>query len=111
MNFETKKDGDILIFTLNEKKLDSTISPQLKAEFLLLCNKEKCSVLVLDLKSVQFCDSSGLSALLTAHRTMNNQNGEVRIANLNKSVENLMKISQLDRIFKIYKSTKAAIKG
>lgn len=111
MNFETKKDGDVLIFTLKEKKLDSAISPELKAEFLLLCKKEKCSVLVLDLKSVQFCDSSGLSALLIAHRTMNSKMGEVRIANLNKSVENLMKISQLDRIFKIYKSTKAAIKG
>ncbi|RCK73572.1 MAG: hypothetical protein IGBAC_0020 [Ignavibacteriae bacterium] len=111
MNFETKKDGDILIFTLKEKKLDSSISSQLKAEFLLLCKTEKCSVLVIDLKSVQFCDSSGLSALLIAQRTMNSKNGEVRIANLNKSIENLMKISQLDRIFKIYKSTKSAIKG
>lgn len=111
MKFDTKKEGDILIFTLKEKKLDTSISAELKAEFLLLCKTEKCSTLIIDLKSVEFCDSSGLSALLIAQRTMNGKNGEVRIVNLKKNVENLIKISQLDRIFKIYKNLKSALKG
>ncbi len=111
MKFDVKKDGDTTILTIKDKKLDSSISPELKAEFLILCKPKKCSKLIVDLKSVEFCDSSGLSALLIAHRSMNEHEGEVRFANVSKSVLSLLKISQLDRFFLVYKSLKDAMKA
>lgn len=111
MKFDVTKEDKVTIFKLKEKKLDTSISSQLKAEFLLLCKPKKATVLVVDLKDVEFCDSSGLSALLIAHRTMHEHDGEVRFANVNKSIENLLKISQLDRIFQLYKTVKLAVKG
>jgi len=111
MNFDVKKENDYTILAIKEKKLDSSISPELKAEFLILCKNKKCSKLIVDLKTVEFCDSSGLSALLIAHRSMNEHKGEVRFANVHNSVLSLLKISQLDRIFNVHKSLKDAMKG
>jgi len=37
MQFEVKNDGAVTILKLKVKKLDSTVSPELKGEFLILC--------------------------------------------------------------------------
>jgi anti-sigma B factor antagonist len=111
MKFDVKKEDSVTILTIKDKKLDSSISPELKAEFLILCKNTKCSKLIVDMKAVTFCDSSGLSALLIAHRSMNEHNGQVRFVNVHKSVLNLLKISQLDRVFNVHKTLKEAMKG
>jgi anti-sigma B factor antagonist len=111
MKFEVKKEDTTTILTIKEKKLDSSISPELKAEFLILCKSKKCLLLIIDMKAVNFCDSSGLSALLIAHRSIGEHEGEVRFANVSKPVLNLLKISQLDRIFNVFKTVKDALKG
>lgn len=111
MKFVVKKENNATILTIKEKKIDATISHELKAEFLILCKPKNSKLLVVDMKEVEFCDSSGLSALLIAHRSMNEHDGEVRLANLNKSIMNLIKISQLDRIFKVYKNISQALES
>ena len=100
MNFETHKNGTSVTLKLKEKKLDSTVSPELKGEFLILC-KPKLETLVVDLADVDFCDSSGLSALLIADRKMKEHGGKVKLMNVNKKVSTLIKISMLDRVFEI----------
>ena len=74
MKFDIHKDGASVTLTLQEKKLDSTIASELKGEFLILA-KPKIEHLVIDLHDVEFCDSSGLSALLIADRKMKEHGG------------------------------------
>ena len=105
MKFEIQTNGASVVFKLKERKLDSSIAPELKGEFLLLC-KPKIDTLVIDLGDVEFCDSSGLSALLIAERKMKEHEGKVRLARVRKKVASLLKISMLDRVFKIQESTK-----
>src|SRR3970040_2248185 len=100
MHFETKKNGTSVTLKLKEKKLDSTVSPELKGEFLILC-KPKLETLVVDLADVDFCDSSGLSALLIADRKMKEHGGKVKLIHVHKKVASLLKISMLDRVFEI----------
>lgn len=104
MNIETHKNGTSVTLKLKGKKLDSTVSPELKGEFLLLC-KPKLGSLVIDLAEVDFCDSSGLSALLIADRKMKEHGGKVRLINVHKKVSSLLKISMLDRVFDIQESS------
>lgn len=104
MNIETHKNGTSVTLKLKGKKLDSTVSPELKGEFLLLC-KPKLESLVIDLAEVDFCDSSGLSALLIADRKMKEHGGKVRLINVHKRVSSLLKISMLDRVFDIQESS------
>jgi anti-anti-sigma factor len=100
MQFDIRKNGTTTVLTLKERKLDSSISAELKGEFLLLC-KPNVEKLVVDLADVAFCDSSGLSALLIADRKMKEHGGTVKLINVHKKVLSLLKISMLDRVFDI----------
>jgi len=57
--------------------------------------------LVVDLANVDFCDSTGLSALLIAERKMKEHGGKVKLVHVHKKVSALLKISMLDRLFEI----------
>ena len=101
MNFETKRVGDITVFKLNEKRLDTSISGLLKGEFTMILKVEGVNKLIIDLSEVESCDSSGLSALLLAYRVLSVNQGQIRIASPSKSVSTLIRISQLDRVLPI----------
>jgi anti-sigma B factor antagonist len=100
MKFDVQTSGTGATLTVKEKKLDSAIAAELKGEFLILCTP-KVKVLTVDLADVEFCDSSGLSALLIADRKMKDHGGSVRLLNVHKKVLSLLKISMLDRVFTI----------
>jgi anti-sigma B factor antagonist len=108
MKFDTHKEGASVTLTLQEKKLDSTIASELKGEFLILA-KPKIEHLVIDLHDVEFCDSSGLSALLIADRKMKEHGGAVRLMNVNPKIMSLLKISMLDRLFEFKEAAKAPV--
>jgi len=110
MKFKVTKQGKYTILKLGVKKLDATVTPELKAEFLILCKPAVADMLVVDLESVEFCDSSGLSALLIADRTMREHGGTVTLVHVHKKVMDLMTISQLDRIFTIKQNLSDAFK-
>ena len=111
MKVETKKNGKATILKLGGRKLDATVTPELKAEFLVLCKPKVCTKLIIDMSEVQFCDSSGLSALLIADRTMRAHGGSVHLVHVSKKILDLMKISQLDRLFTINDKVAEAVEA
>ena len=111
MKFAVTKNGSATILTLKERKLDSSISGELKAEFLFLCEPKVTQNLIVDLAKVDSCDSSGLSALLIAERAMREHGGKVKLMHVHKKVMSILKISQLDRLFQIHDSLADALKA
>ncbi len=101
MNFETKRVGDITIFKLNEKRLDTNVSGLVKGEFTILLKVEGVNKLIVDLSEVETCDSSGLSALLVANRILQTSDGSMRLAAPSEKVQSLIKITQLDRVLPV----------
>ncbi len=110
INFELKKTGDIAVFKLNEKRFDSQIAGLVKGEFTILLHSDDSKKLVLDLSDVDYCDSSGLSAILLAYRILQSEEGQIRLASPTKNVRKLIEISQLDRILPICDTVDAAVK-
>jgi anti-anti-sigma factor len=104
MKFDVTQTGASATLKIKEKKLDAAIASELKGEFLLLCTP-KVESLVVDLADVDFCDSTGLSALLIAERKMKEHGGKVKLVHVHKKVSALLKISMLDRLFEIREST------
>ncbi len=109
MKFEVTKNTHHTVLKLKERRLDVSVSPELKGEFILLCRPTLKS-LVVDLTDVEFCDSSGLSALLIAERQMRGHGGKVSLVGVHKKVMALLKISQLDRVFQIFDTVAKATK-
>lgn len=97
MNFTTKKHDNYSLVTITTDKLDAILSPELKADFVLI-NKQGDKNILLDLSAVKYCDSSGLSALLIGNRVCKESNGSFIVCGIQPMVEKLLKISQLDSI-------------
>jgi anti-anti-sigma factor len=110
MNFETKKIGDVTIFKLNEKRLDTNISGLLKGEFTMILKVEGVNKFIIDLSDVESCDSSGLSAILVANRIISTSEGQIRLAAPSEKVHTLIKITQLDRVLNVTESVEQALK-
>lgn len=110
MNFETNKIGDVTVFKLKEKRLDTNISGLLKGEFTMILKVEGANKFVIDLSEVESCDSSGLSAILVANRIISSNEGQIRLAAPSDKVHSLIKITQLDRVLKVTDSVDQALK-
>lgn len=100
MKFTVDKQEQYTILKLEEDKLDSTLSPDLKSEFVNL-NTQGTQNLIVNLSNTRYIDSSGLSALLTGNRTFSEAGGEFILTNLQPMVEKLIGISQLDKVLNI----------
>lgn len=109
MNYETNKIGDITVFKLNEKRLDTNISGLLKGEFTRILRVDNAKKFIIDLSEVESCDSSGLSAILVANRILSNAEGQIRLASPNEKVLSLIKITQLDRVLTVTNTVDEAI--
>ncbi|WP_163382239.1 STAS domain-containing protein [Cyclobacterium sp. SYSU L10401] len=107
MKYAVDKKEQFVLFTLMEEKLDSTLSPQLKSE-LLTVHAEGYRNLILDMASVKYADSSGLSALLVGNRAFGEEGGVFILSSLQEHVMKLMKISMLDKVFKVVDDNEAA---
>src|ERR1700742_4947445 len=108
MKFTVDKHEKYILLKLNESKLNSLISPQLKSE-LILMNTEGQRNIIFDLSQVKFADSSGLSSLLVGHRLCKNASGVFILTGLNEAVARLIAISQLDTVLSIVPTTEEAI--
>jgi anti-anti-sigma factor len=108
MKFSVDKHEKYILVKLNESKVNSLITPQLKSE-LILINTEGQRNIILDLSLIKFADSSGLSSLLVGHRICKNADGLFILCGLNDAVSRLITISQLDNVLSIVPTCEEAI--
>lgn len=108
MNFSVEHKDNLVIFTLKNEKLNSEISPQLKAKLLILAQPD-IEGLLIDLSNVEYVDSTGLGALLIAQRQMAEHDLPVIICGAKEPVLNLLTISHLDELFEIFASVEEAV--
>lgn len=100
MSFEIEKKDKYTLIRSKVEKLDSTVSPLLKSE-LVVINNDGGRNIIMDLTDTRYCDSSGLSAILVGNRLCKNANGSFIVFGLQDSVKKLVTISQLDTILNI----------
>ncbi len=110
MKFNTVNTEEYTLFQLKEHNLNSMLAPKLKSEFVVLRN-EGVRVLIFDLEEVQYIDSSGLSAILTANRLWKDFGHFILINIKHEPVEKLIKISRLETILEIYPDLDEALKA
>lgn len=108
MNFHTVQNKNEAIVRTKVEKLDASNAPELKSELLLL-NKNGVNNIVLDLSETKYCDSSGLSAVLTANRLCKDTNGHFVLCGLQDSVFKMIQIAQLDKVLSITENEEKAV--
>lgn len=107
MKYTADKKDNYVIIELNEEKLDTTIAPELKSEFVTL-QAEGFQHVILNLSNVKYSDSSGLSAILNGNRLFN-EAGSFILCGLQEHVMKLIKISMLDKVLNIVATEEEAV--
>tara|TARA_B100000809_G_scaffold264259_1_gene319615 strand:+ start:4575 stop:4934 length:360 start_codon:yes stop_codon:yes gene_type:complete len=108
MSFKIEQQEKYTLIKFSTEKLDAIVAPDLKSE-LVIISKRGVKNIIIDMESVKYCDSSGLSSLLIGHRVCKEAKGSFVLSSLQTSVERLITISQLDSILNIKKTSKEAI--
>jgi anti-sigma B factor antagonist len=95
MNLTIDKQEKYALVKIGESKLTSVVAPELKASIVML-HHEAIKNMIFDLSEVQYCDSSGLSAILVGYRLCRDNNGSFVLTGVQDHVRKLISISQLD---------------
>jgi anti-sigma B factor antagonist len=108
MKYSIDKQEKYCLIKLHEEKLDSTIAPNLKSDFITL-HAEGIKNVIIELADVKYTDSSGLSALLVGNRIFHEDGGIFVVAAVTDHVMKLIKISQLDGVLNLLPTAEEAI--
>ena len=106
MQFTVDKYENYSIAKISQEKVDSTVAPELKSEFMDLA-QDGVKSLIVDMGGVKYVDSSGLSALLVGNRSFG-ETGVFVLYNVTDHVMKLISISQLDKVMNIVASQEEA---
>jgi len=109
MKFNISKETNYTSMRIGIEKLDSKVSPALKSQFILLASDPDSGNLIVDLSEVTFADSSGLSALLLAHRLYRETDQILILHSISERVMKLIEISQLTHVLQIAPNLQDAI--
>ena len=99
MTLEHRAEGDTLLVTLVDKRLDarSTASFREKMREFIAAGQRR---IVLDLSHIEFIDSSGLGALVSLLKQLSGQ-GELVICGARETVMSMFKLTRLDKVFQM----------
>ncbi len=109
MDYEINKFKDYTLVKVLAERLDTNNAPDLKSELVVINGNGEKNI-ILDLSECEYCDSSGLSAILVANRLCENSMGTFILTGIQPDVEQIIMISMLHTVLIITKTTKEAEK-
>ncbi len=106
----TVQSGKIAIIDLKGSLVgddDTDVFRAAVADFLEQGNK----CLAINMQKVNYLNSSGIGAIIAAHASYAKNGGEVRLAGLSGSVQNLLAVTRLIDVFEVFDSIDEAIES
>jgi anti-sigma B factor antagonist len=107
VEIKSEHDGDAIVYRLSGS-LDLATAPSLRAALIEAADEGKHDIIV-DLSHLEFLDSTGLGALIGAHRRALENGGRVRLIVGEGPIQRLLTITGLMRTFAVYGSLDAAL--
>ncbi|MBQ7699042.1 MAG: STAS domain-containing protein [Clostridia bacterium] len=96
----TKTKNDNVLTVAVNGRLDTTTAPELEAQLRSVI--DGVTLLTFDLTDLEYISSAGLRVLMWAQRIMNSQ-GEMKVCNVNETVEEIFDITGFSEILTIVK--------
>ncbi len=82
-------------------EIDLYTAPQLRDE-LVGALEDGARRLVIDMSRVEFCDSTGISVLLSAMKRSRDKNGDLELGAPRPAVTKVLEVTGLDEVFTIH---------
>ncbi len=109
MSFDSYEKGGVLVVRIKNERLDAGTAPDFK-KYLSGCVDQGYCKIVLNLDGVDFIDSSGLGAIVTVLKKVSGK-GDLCICSPTEPVENMFKLTRMERVFKIFDSEQSAVES
>lgn len=65
--------------------------------------------IIIDLSKVKWMNSSGLGALMSCWGSLRKEGGNLKLANVSKKIDSLLRITQLVQFFETYETVEGAL--
>ena len=109
MAFRTTKENDVLIVDVDGQLIVGN-RQELKQKVLDELESGERKFLI-DFSNTGYIDSSGLGVLVSLSKKIREQDGELRLANLNDDLRTLFELTKLDTLFQISDSRSEALQS
>ncbi len=110
MKISEKRIGDVVVLSIEGSMMGGPEAVSLNEAVNRYLDNKSLKV-VLNLEHVKRVNSSGLGILIKALTTFKTNGGELKLANVNSQVHNLLVITKLNTILDIYPTEEAAIES
>ena len=108
INIEKKDKIDIISFTVN--KINALNIDDIRDAVLKVIDNSNSKVII-DLKGVEYVDSSGFGCFLSLMRASRNNYGALKFANAEPRVSSLFETLHLQTVFQIYSDIDSCIRS
>lgn len=107
MKLAQRTQGEVLVLTPQEDRLDAAAATSFKSQLADFMNQGRMR-LVLDLGMVEFVDSSGLGALLSSYRSAVQSGGRLVLCGLRPQVRALFTLTKMNKVLQDYDDSDSA---
>ncbi|HLC16903.1 MAG TPA: STAS domain-containing protein [Thermodesulfovibrionia bacterium] len=107
MDVEARKEGSVLVVKSLNKRLDAHIAMEFKQKMSDYISRGN-DLIVLDISEVEFIDSSGLGAIVSALKLLGG-NGDLVIAGTRDSVMRMFKLTRMNKVFNMFDTEREAV--
>ena len=105
-----RREGSVSVVQFADRKILEELSiHEIGEELKVLVDSEPKVRLLLDFASVDHLASAALGMLITLHKNVQARNGTLKLANINKQIFQVFKITRLDRVFEIHNTADDAL--
>jgi anti-anti-sigma factor len=108
VNFEKKDNVDVVTFTV--KQINALIADEIRDNIIRVFETANAKV-VIDLKGVDYIDSSGFGCFLSLFKAARNNYGVLKFANAEPAVRTLIETLNLHTIFEIFSDTDSCVRS
>lgn len=109
MQISTKEAGDVKVVQV-QGKIDTNTSDEAKAHLDQLLGQGAKKILV-DFSELEYLSSVGLRLLLATTKDLKAVGGDLRVCNLNETVQDIFDMSGFSTIIRVFKSESDALDG
>lgn len=106
----TEQKGCTIAEFIELKRFTLVITEDAKSELKPILSTQKTE-LILDLKNIEFIDSSGIGCIISLVKTAKNYGSEIKLCNLSKEVMDIFELLHLQMILDIEKDVESAIQS
>ena len=110
MKMKEKKQDSILVLSLEGEIMGGVDTKPLQ-DRIYAAIREGCPFVILDMKQVNWINSSGLGILMACLTTLRGSDGDLRLANVSDRVRRPIEITRLDKVLLMFASVDEAAKN